>query len=163
MHKCTNLLCDNETNNPKFCSRSCAVSYNNQKFPKRIKQKYFCRVCGIEIFSRRLFCDAHNPQKVDWSKRTIEEAVTYHNGASNRYGRIRDHAKRTYRNSDRPNKCEKCGYHKHYEVCHIKPIYLFSLNTIISVTNDINNLIALCPNCHWEFDNGLFAPTRNRT
>jgi len=31
------LSCDCETNNPKFCSRSCAASCNNRQFPKRKK------------------------------------------------------------------------------------------------------------------------------
>lgn len=31
------LNCNNSTNNPKFCSRSCSASYNNKLFPKREK------------------------------------------------------------------------------------------------------------------------------
>ena len=49
--------------------------------------------------------------------------------------------------------CEQCGYDKHVEVCHIKPIQSFPSQTAIDIINDISNLIVLCPNCHWEFDN----------
>jgi len=45
--------------------------------------------------------------------------------------------------------CQQCGYEKHVEICHIKPISSFPLDTEIDVVNDINNLIVLCPNCHW--------------
>ena len=45
-----------------------------------------------------------------------------------------------------------CGYDKTYEVAHIKAVSEFSDDALISEINDINNLIALCPNHHWEFD-----------
>ncbi len=48
--------------------------------------------------------------------------------------------------------CQRCGYDKHVEVCHIKPISEYDLDTLISVINDPSNLIVLCPNHHWEFD-----------
>ncbi|MFZ8310550.1 HNH endonuclease [Staphylococcus aureus] len=50
-----------------------------------------------------------------------------------------------------------CGYAKHYEVCHIKAINQFDSNTRLSEVNDINNLVALCRNCHWELDHGLIS------
>jgi hypothetical protein len=31
----------------------------------------------------------------------------------------------------------------------------FPLETPISVVNALDNLVGLCRNCHWEFDNGL--------
>jgi hypothetical protein len=31
----------------------------------------------------------------------------------------------------------------------------FPLDTPIAVVNDLDNLVGLCPNCHWEFDHGL--------
>lgn len=60
---------------------------------------------------------------------------------------------------NRPYKCFKCGYDKHIEICHIKPVSQFSLESTIKEVNDTNNLILLCPNCHWEFDN----PNKTRT
>lgn len=50
--------------------------------------------------------------------------------------------------------CQNCGYDKHTEVCHIKDISTFSEDTLISVVNSPDNLVRLCPNCHWEFDHG---------
>lgn len=40
--------------------------------------------------------------------------------------------------------------------CHIKAIKLSIKSTRISEINSLDNLIALCPNCHWEFDAGLW-------
>ena len=48
-----------------------------------------------------------------------------------------------------------CGYYKHIEICHIKPIRDFPLDTPILEVNDLSNLIGLCPTHHWEFDNGI--------
>ena len=52
-------------------------------------------------------------------------------------------------------KCVNCGYDSHVETCHMKSINSFSLDTPISKVNSFDNLIILCPNCHWELDNGL--------
>jgi predicted restriction endonuclease len=41
------------------------------------------------------------------------------------------------------------------EVAHIKAVSNFSEDSLISEINDISNLIGLCPNHHWEYDNGL--------
>lgn len=50
--------------------------------------------------------------------------------------------------------CINCGYSKHIEVCHKKPISSFNETSMVSEVNHIDNLIPLCPNCHWEFDKG---------
>jgi len=50
-------------------------------------------------------------------------------------------------------KCENCGYNKHVEIAHKKAISTFDKSTLLSEINHPSNLIALCPNCHWEFDN----------
>lgn len=68
---------------------------------------------------------------------------------------IRADARIAYEKSDRPKCCSICGYDKHYEVCHIKAVSDFSDDTPIPEINSISNLIALCPNHHWEFDNGI--------
>lgn len=68
---------------------------------------------------------------------------------------IRSDACRVYENSTKPKHCLICGYSKHYEVCHIKAVSDFDKDTPITVINHIDNLVALCPNHHWEFDNGL--------
>lgn len=56
-----------------------------------------------------------------------------------------------------PKKCIICGYDKHIEIAHIKAVSEFSDDTLISEINDINNLAPLCPNHHWEFDNGILS------
>ena len=44
-------------------------------------------------------------------------------------------------------------------MAHIKAVSDFNDDTLISEINDIDNLIALCPNHHWEYDNTDFDIT----
>ena len=69
--------------------------------------------------------------------------------------RIRELAKNKTKTIERFKSCQNCGYNKHVEICHVKAIKDFSLETLISEVNDLNNLVGLCPNCHWKFDNGI--------
>ena len=45
-------------------------------------------------------------------------------------------------------KCAICGYDKHVEIAHIKPVSDFTDSCTIAEINSIDNLIALCPNHH---------------
>ena len=59
-----------------------------------------------------------------------------------------------FKNNDKP-KCCICGYDKHVEVAHIKPVSNFTDDSLITEINSIDNLIGLYPNHHWEYDNGI--------
>lgn len=139
--------CQTETNNPKFCSKSCAAKLNN-KTPKRKRKINYCKTCKKECGSRRTYCDiCFLPEDL-----TLKEAIYKNHHRSSAYARIRSRARNTQKAKLIKN-CEKCGYDKHVEVCHIKPISKFPMTTRISKINDDNNLLILCPNCHWEYDN----------
>jgi hypothetical protein len=151
------LFCNKSTNNPKFCCRSCAASYNNKTHPKRKKKQHFCLTCGKEIEknSRKRFCDEHNKQLVDWSKVIYSDEFRKRKYQKN--SKIRSLARSSYMKSDLPRKCALCGYNKHFHVCHRKSISQHDDRTPISEINKLSNLIALCPNHHWELDNGLLS------
>jgi len=158
MNKTTNCIsCNIETNNPKFCSRSCAAKYNNVHFPKR-KGEVICYKCGNTSLKSRKYCKEHNPQKgLDWSSISLEE--TNSKRQYQRNSRIRDLARRTYDKANLPKSCFICGYDKHYEIHHIKQINEFDKSTVISVINSLDNLVALCPTHHWEADRGMIVFT----
>ena len=144
------ICCGKNTNNPKFCSRSCSAKTTN-KIPKRHRQINYCKSCGKETgFFRRKFCSSCNPMNKDWSTITYSEATSKRKYQKN--SRIRNLARRIYKSSDKPQCCMICGYNKHFEVCHIKSISSFPNTATISEINHIDNLIALCPNHHWELD-----------
>jgi predicted HNH restriction endonuclease len=71
-----------------------------------------------------------------------------------RNARLRQDARKVYLAAF-PARCSRCGYDKHIEVCHKRSLSSFSLDTPIAVVNHLDNLVGLCPNCHWEFDHGL--------
>lgn len=68
---------------------------------------------------------------------------------------IRKSARQNYLLSGRPRKCAVCGYDKYVEIAHIKPVAEFDNNALVADINKIDNLVALCPTHHWEFDHGL--------
>lgn len=48
-----------------------------------------------------------------------------------------------------------CGYDRHVNICHKKAVADFSDNALVKEINSIDNLVALCPTHHWEYDNGF--------
>jgi len=145
--------CGAETRNPKFCSRSCAIRQNNVLAPKR-KPEGSCFVCGCAIPRRNRYCPEHRPDpRLDRSL-PIRAVADGSEHSACRYARLRQDARRQYLAAF-PYRCSQCGYDKHIEVCHKRALTSFSLDTPISVVNSLDNLVGLCPNCHWELDHGL--------
>lgn len=50
--------------------------------------------------------------------------------------------------------CQRCKYSFHVELAHIKSLAEFSTGDLIKEINSPSNILVLCRNCHWEFDNG---------
>lgn len=150
------LNCQDETLNPKFCSRSCAATYNNKRNPKR-KPEGTCKDCGKPNTRSRTYCKDCWPQHAsrDWSKVTLEQLKGEGNANFHgRYPMIRALSRKAYINSNQPMKCKVCSYDLHVDICHIKDIKSFPSSASIADINNVDNLVALCKNHHWEFDNG---------
>lgn len=147
-NKCNN--CGKETNNPKYCSRSCAGTINSSIYPKRIKKKYYCVTCNMEVPSRRKYCDSCR-----FPDMKLSEAMYTKHHKSSAYVLVRTRARSVVKH--RLQVCFNCGYDKHVEVCHKKPISEFLEDTLVSKINSPDNLILLFPNCHWEFDHGKLS------
>lgn len=92
-------------------------------------------------------------EKLNLSNRTKGELFSVRSNWQSARSSIQRDARRVYQDSEKPKKCACCGYDKHYEVAHIKAVSDFDDDVLISEINDIDNLIALCPNHHWEYDN----------
>ena len=154
-----------------FCSSSCSAKYWNagERSPKR-KPQGKCRECSIPIKTCRKFCDdcgggrgQQRGRKGSVENMTIREICDrYFNSPYFKSASIRSHSRKRFVKSNISNCCEMCSYGKFYEVCHIDAIKDFSLDTKISEVNALTNLIALCPNCHWEVDHGIASKERLR-
>lgn len=152
MRSCFN--CGKETKNPRFCSRSCSAKVTNREVVKRKFKEKKCKRCdAVIMIPRRITCDDCNESVVN---RTLRDISKRKEPYTSKFAGVRSNAKIVAREMNQS--CYICGYNKHVEVCHIKPVNSFSLDSRVSEVNGISNLIILCPNHHWEFDNGmLFA------
>jgi predicted restriction endonuclease len=70
---------------------------------------------------------------------------------------IQEHARKVFLASGLLLACGVCAYNKHVEVSHRKAVSQFPDTARVVEINSIHNLIALCPNHHWEYDNGLLT------
>jgi len=145
------VTCGKQHNNPKFCNRSCSAKWTNVNYPKRqkIRLSKNCELCGVTIDSRSKRCIKCCGFLGDM---TLSEAIYEKHHKSSAFALVRTRARAIAKKLGL-DKCSKCGYNKHVEIAHIKAISTFDTNTLISVINSEENLMALCPNCHWEFDN----------
>lgn len=163
MLKCNNCQIElKNKNQKKFCSRSCAAKHNNTLFPKKepaLTAKCKTIDCTAIVKSKsRAYCSSCIQNKkhirgLESSESTIEELVK--RTGSNRYDRIRINAHNLYKEEKKKPLCQCCGYNKHIEICHIQSIASFPKETKIKVVNAIENILFLCPNCHWEFDHDI--------
>jgi len=153
MNSC--LKCGKETKT-KFCSRSCSASFNNRVKPKR-KPEHKCIDCGKSINAKRSRCREHYLQWLNLKEVkdvTLSEAIYDKHHKSSAYALVRTRARAIAKKLGLDT-CELCGYNKHVEIAHKKAISTFEGDTLISVINSKENLMALCPNCHWEYDHNL--------
>lgn len=130
--------------------------YSRQKLWK-IKNRKQCPVCGTLMDYRSSLCKSCAKQTIDLDSTTIADMKEKGNSNTSKYSYIRYLARKTYLLSDKPKQCTICGYSLHFEVCHIHAIQDFDAATPLSVVNNLDNLIALCKNHHWELDNGLLT------
>ncbi len=153
--------CNKETKNLNYCSKSCAAKQNN-KIPKR-KLKRKCEYCDsiVRNYKSNLCITHFNLKKQNSSDFIKNQTLSdYCNRESikrlhpsSKFANVRLLGKSWHKDMIKLP-CYNCGYNKHVELAHIKPLSSFPLDSTIGEVNSINNVIQLCPNCHWEFDNG---------
>lgn len=170
MKKCLNPNCSNLTNNPKYCSRSCAANHTNVLFPKK-KTKKKCIDCGQSVISYRYNrCDIHHneymiyKQNSFYQNKTLEEYQSKLSIKGKDASWINSHVRifcRAWNMDMKKLPCANCGYNLHVELCHIKAITSFPKTATLGEINSKTNIIQLCRNCHWEFDNNFIKLSFN--
>jgi len=159
------LHCQKETSNPRFCSRSCATSFTNKLSPKRKLTKKCSKCENIVRNYRSKLCENH------FKEMKLASNEEYKNRTMGFY-RSKECLQKLHKSSIHAHvrglcrlwlkhltklPCKICGYDKHVELCHIKPLSSFSDTDLISEVNSESNVVQLCPNCHWELDRGLIS------
>jgi len=161
VHPCVN--CQKPTNNPRFCSKTCSAIHTNKERSKH-KRTLKCS-CGKLRLARHKRC----PECIkeggggSWPRnalrnRKLAEVLEMPSVKGKHPSWACAHIRQLARddNADLLKlPCPICGYAKHVELCHIKPISSFPKTATIAEVNDRSNLIILCRNCHWELDHGL--------
>jgi hypothetical protein len=121
-----------ELSENNFCSRSCSAKFNNKGRQRNRPKKTL--TIG-EMHSRTSLSGKHS----SWKNVSIRNLC------------------RSWNKNLQNLPCQKCGYSKHTEFCHIKAISEFEKDTQLSVVNHPDNILVLCRNCHWEFDNKILS------
>jgi len=136
------------------------IEYTQTKDGRYYKKKY-CDSCRVRPSTTEASLRKSHKTRVkkyglnDWSninEMTKQEVLDKCGNTWTMKCNITRYARKTYRNANKPQKCKICGYNKHVNVCHIKGIGTFSMDSLVGEINALDNLIALCPNHHWEFD-----------
>lgn len=154
------LNCKTKTTNPKFCSSHCAAVINGRLYPKR-RTKKKCFLCNKPVSTyRRNRCEEHwlEYKEQKYKHRTLGEYRTKLSVTGKHPSWLHSHIRafaRSWNKKLLAKPCAVCGYNKHVELCHKKPVSTFPNSTKLSIVNSEKNIVQLCRNCHWEFDNGL--------
>lgn len=167
-----NKTCWSEARVKKFCNHTCSAKYNNRnrEFDPKFVEERNIRLQNLKNNKSKYQynkCSCGNVKKIKAIK--CSDCTRLNSVGNRTYKFYKDrykdwwsarvpiskNARKVYNSSDKPKICYSCGYDKHYQVCHIKAVSEFDEDTLIKEINDLDNLVALCPNCHWELDHGL--------
>jgi len=146
--------CVTPTTNPKFCSSSCSAKFNNKNVRRHGSEPNLICKCGRpkgRVSKNCTLCYA-NERREGLLKRPIQSLFLPGQAQRFQYNKIRTWAKKFMIEWNRPKVCEACGYDKHVEVCHKRSIADYPGMTALGEVNSKENLVYLCCNCHWEYD-----------
>lgn len=151
-----------------YCSRSCSAKVNGSKYPKR-QLTLMCgwNNCTTLIPRSQRRCSEHKGLRHSgpkthglytenaWFMTLGELRSALFSPNSDDFAKfLRTHARRWAASKLPHQYCVVCNYDKVTVLAHVKPLSSFSDESTLESTFK-NNLVRLCPNCHWEFDNGL--------
>lgn len=169
MNTCLNPTCDNLTDNPKYCSKSCSAKHTNILYPKR-KTKKKCIVCNKPVISyRHNRCKKHHEEYIQYRSeemyqdKTIGEYRNMDSVKDKHPSWIHVHIRQFNRKWNKDLTllpCARCGYHLHVELCHIQAVSTFPDTALLSEVNHPDNNVQLCRNCHWELDSEYFKVSK---
>lgn len=107
----------------------------------------FCIGCGGFLSSQGLRC---RPCQARYSRDLKDRPKAEVLRSS-----IQAHARRVV--AGRKRTCAMCGYSLSVQAAHVKPVREFPPDATVGEINHPENLVLLCPRCHWEVDNLPFV------
>jgi hypothetical protein len=155
----------------KFCSHSCAAKKNNLGklrnpegiggFTENPELNLTCVWCGEPFSSKvsRKSCKhCYGVPNKSLTLTTKGELFLKCKNWQSARSTIQKHARQVLERKGVQG-CSICGYHHHVEAAHKQSVSSFSPSTTLGEINDPRNLLALCPNHHWELDHGVLSVT----
>jgi hypothetical protein len=141
-----------------FCGKGCATSWNNRHRPSRALAQRPCETCpqcgGKRSDSSRngicRTCRKANRLAVLETTTVGELRAQY--GTAAFHAKLRGLSRWAYKG---PMACRECGYDRHVDICHLRPVASFPPSATIAEVNAESNLAAFCPTHHWELDAGF--------
>lgn len=146
----------------KFCNHSCSAHFNNPLKKKDIiKIKHFHTLCDcghLMVQSAKECLKCYHIKMIKNTGNTKICESTKYKEQKHKYQDIRNFAHTLYERNKIKKECSVCKYSYYVEICHIKPISEFDINSTYYDVN-LNNTTYLCPNHHKELDGGLITVT----
>lgn len=154
--------CGKQTNNPSFCNKSCAASYNNRGVRRHGRNTNNCPDCGGHKDLRAKVC-----RQCSWLRqleRSLDKpigAITRKNSAPRaKYVQIRVLSRR-WLSVNRDKECVFCEDQMNWpeeilEGAHLVPLHTFSDKQLIREAV-VGNTEWMCPNHHKMYDAGLLG------
>lgn len=150
------LCCGKEIETPdgwkttrKFCSSSCAATYNNKIRGAKHREKHdTCVYCGKELTGKSKytkFCSKECEKKYKNEEYIARWKNGEESGLTGRYGISR--IIRAYLMDKYECKCQECGWGKENPKTHKVPLQIHHIDGDC-LNNKEENLQLLCPNCH---------------
>ena len=147
-----------------FCSRKCSCQNATEiRWEDHVKLENKCSLCDKKIDWRNssaLCNDCLNKSLTEKSKSiTLGELKSKHNNRNIKkwYSAEIRVLNKSWNYDLSQLACQKCGYTLHSEMCNVKAIKDFNNDSTLGEINDLANIVVLCPNHHWEFDNNLLS------
>ena len=184
--KCNNCKIEFEKSNSEikrsktglhYCSRSCSAQCNNIGIVRNKPTIRKCKKCDSNytcqgVHRSTSFCRECFPRWGDqsnWYKSLTLQEYQNKDSVKDKHPSWKNSHIRNFCqswNKDlREMPCQRCGYPHHVELCHIKAIASFPGSVTLGEINSPDNILVLCRNCHWEFDNNMLdiesIPSRN--
>jgi hypothetical protein len=149
---CRDLTRSTSSTFPAQITGMCAICGTEFQYTKKHRDSYVRRFCSLtcgrtsatRAVGKQLLSDDRTKGDLFASSKSWQSARTT----------IRRHAAIVIVRDVAEKKCKVCGYANHVEIAHIRAVSDFSDEATLGQINSPNNLIYLCPNHHWEYDNG---------
>ena len=126
-------------------------SWSNSQFNRYAKER--CKLLNIKIPFVHPYETTEKEVIRPIKEKTKGELMSNRNSYQSYRSTIRRDADETFQKEDGNYACCICNYNKHVQIAHVRAVASFKDTDLISEINHIDNLIPLCPNHHWEFDN----------